>query len=275
MEQTMFKDPRDFQILFLSCFLLIGICFRDFSIHFANVVAVIAATLLTQWILAPHSNRSFRSAWITALSLCLLLRANSIFPMAAAGCLSILSKFTLRFRGKHFFNPSNFGIVILLLSGKAWVTPGQWGQDVWFAFFFLAAGAMVLRKVGRLETTGAFLLTYALLEFRRNVMLGWTFDVFAHRMMSGSLLLFSFFMITDPRVIPDRKSARVFWTALVAVLAFILRNYFFLPTAIFWALFALSPFSIVFDALFPAKRFEWVSRESPAAPNLRRMYESV
>jgi Na+-transporting NADH:ubiquinone oxidoreductase subunit NqrB len=272
----MFKDPRDFQILFLSSFLLIGVWFRDFSLHFTNAVAVIAATLLTQWVAdRNHPNRSFRSAWITALSLCLLLRANSIFPMALAGSLSILSKFTLRFRGKHFFNPSNFGIVALLISGQAWVTPGQWGNDVLFAFFFIGAGAMVLRKVGRLDTTGAFLLTYASLELFRNQNLGWTFDVFIHRMMSGSLLLFSFFMITDPRVIPDRKAARIAWTVMVAILTFVLRNFFFIPTAIFWALFALSPLSILFDALFPAKRFQWLSTETPNPRSLRGTYESI
>lgn len=119
----------------------------------------------------------------------------------------------------------------------------------------------MVRKVGRWDTTGAFLLIYAALEFGRNAMLGWTFDVFLHRMMSGSLLLFSFFMITDPRVIPDNRAARIVWTSLVAILTFILRNYYFLPTAIFWSLFALSPLSILFDQLFPAERFRW--RQAP------------
>jgi len=136
---------------------------------------------------------------------------------------------------------------------------------------------MVLRKVGRLDTTAAFLVTYASLELFRNQKLGWTIDVFAHRMMSGSLLLFSFFMITDPRVIPDRKTARIAWTALVAVLTFVLRNFYFMPTAIFCALFALSPLSVLFDALFPAKHFQWSENrfgvEPQNAGNLRRKYE--
>ncbi|HET6267267.1 MAG TPA: RnfABCDGE type electron transport complex subunit D, partial [Acidobacteriota bacterium] len=116
---------------------------------------------------------------------------------------------------------------------------------------------LIVRKVGRWDTTIAFLAVYAGLEAARNAWLGWTPDVFVHKMMSGSLLLFSFFMITDPRAIPDRRVARILWAAAVAVLSTILRNKFFMPTAIFWALFALSPLTIVLDSFWPAQRFQW------------------
>ena len=183
--------------------------------------------------------------------------------MIIAGAASILSKFLFRYRGKHFFNPSNFGIIlVLLLTSDAWVSPGQWGNEVWLVLLFFATGGMVVSKVGRWDTTGAFLGGYILLEFARNQWLGWTPDVFVHKMMSGSLLLFSFFMITDPRAIPDRRIARILWSLCVAVLTYVLRNHYFLPTAPFWALFVLSPFTIVFDRIFPAKRFEWSAKES-------------
>jgi Na+-transporting NADH:ubiquinone oxidoreductase subunit NqrB len=180
--------------------------------------------------------------------------------MVIAAAVSILSKFLLRYRGKHFFNPSNFGIILVLIfTSDAWVSPGQWGNELWFVLLFFATGGMVVQKVGRWDTSGAFLGGYALLEFIRNQWLGWTPDVFVHKMMSGSLLLFSFFMITDPRAIPDRKIARIIWSLCVAVLTYILRNHYFLPTAPFWALFALSPLTILFDRFFPAKRFEWMN----------------
>jgi Na+-transporting NADH:ubiquinone oxidoreductase subunit NqrB len=178
--------------------------------------------------------------------------------MILAGAASIGSKFLLRYRGKHFFNPSNLGIIVVLLfTSDAWVTPGQWGNDLWLTMIFLAAGGMIVRKVGRWETTGAFLILYALLEASRNLWLGWTWDVYSHKMMSGSLLLFSFFMITDPRAIPDHPRARVFWAMSVAVFTFILRNYFFLSTAPFWALCVLSPLTILLDRIWPATRFRW------------------
>ena len=267
MNRMLFKDVRDYQILFLALFLVLGVWTRDFTIRGNSMMAVTLACLVTQFVadrLWAGPNASLRSAWITALSLCLLLQANSVSTMILVGVAAILSKFVVRFRRKHFFNPSNLGIILaLLFTRDAWVTPGQWGEEAWYAFLFVGAGAMVVRKVGRWETTGAFLGFYALLEAARNAWLGWTWDVFLHRMMSGSLLLFSFFMITDPRVIPDLRRARVLWSALVAALAFILRNYYFIPTAVFWSLFALSPLTILFDLLWPAKRFEWQEVKTP------------
>jgi Na+-transporting NADH:ubiquinone oxidoreductase subunit NqrB len=117
---------------------------------------------------------------------------------------------------------------------------------------------MIVKKVGRWDTTAAFLFSYAAFEAARNMWLGWTWDVYVNRMMSGSLLLFSFFMITDPRAIPDRKIARMLWAFAVAALTYILRNKYFIPTAPFWALFVLSPFTIILDRVWPTKRFEWI-----------------
>ena len=116
---------------------------------------------------------------------------------------------------------------------------------------------MVLKRVGRWDTTAAFLGSYALLEALRNLYLGWTWDVWLHRLMSGSLLLFALFMVTDPRSIPNARPARFIWALSIAVLTFILRNYFYLPTAVFWALFALSPLTIALDKLWKSERFAW------------------
>jgi Na+-transporting NADH:ubiquinone oxidoreductase subunit NqrB len=257
-----FHDPRDFQILFLLSFLALGIAARDFTLKWDCVLTALLTSVIVQIIsdrVWQNPNPSIRSALITAISLCLLLRANSWVTMFLAASLSILSKYVLKFRKKHFFNPSNFGIIlVLLLTKDAWVTPGQWGEEIWFALFFVGAGLMVVKKVGRWDTTAVFLGAYALLEAARNFYLGWTWDVLAHRLTSGSLLLFAFFMITDPRAIPDHSRGRMLFALLVAALAFILRNYYFQPTAIFWSLFVLSPITILLDRLWKAGRFQWV-----------------
>jgi Na+-transporting NADH:ubiquinone oxidoreductase subunit NqrB len=259
----LFRDARDFQILFLSTFLMLGIFNRDWTVRPELMVAILISAMATQIIadrIFSSENPSIRSALITAISLCALLRAGSVSTMVIAAAASILSKFLFRYRGKHFFNPSNFGIIlVLILTSDAWVSPGQWGNELWFVLLFFATGGMVVQKVGRWDTTGAFLGGYALLEFIRNQWLGWTPDVFVHKMMSGSLLLFSFFMITDPRAIPDRKIARIIWSLSVAIMTYVLRNHYFLPTAPFWALFALSPLTILFDRFFPAERFRWIT----------------
>lgn len=281
-------DPRDYQILFLSSFLILGIGARDWTLRLDLILVVMVTCLLTQWLAVsfwsnlketilnllvkipnkpekPDSSfvfspnlTSLKSAMITALSLSLLLRADDYKTMVLAGCLAILSKFLFQIQGKHFFNPANFGIVAaLLLTHDAWVSPGQWGEDWWYALLFAGTGGLVLKRVGRWDTTAAFLGIYALLEVLRTLWLGWTWDVFLHRLMSGSLLLFALFMITDPRSIPNARIGRIIWAGCIAIVAFILRDRFFISTAVFWALFALSPLSLILDAIWLAPRFSW------------------
>ena len=272
------QDPRNYQILFLSLFLVLGIATRDWTLRPDLIVVVMVTCLLTQWLavsiwpnpkekilklLAKQQNclethdstltnsaklASLKSALITALGLSLLLRADHYTTMLLAGSLAILSKFLFQVERKHFFNPANFGIIAaLLLTNDAWVSPGQWGDEGWYALLFAGTGGMVLKRVGRWDTTAAFLGGYALLEAIRNIWLGWTWDVYCHRLMSGSLLLFALFMITDPRSIPKAHFGRLVWAGFIAILAFILRNYFFISNGVFWALFALSPLSVLLD----------------------------
>ncbi|MGQ9872192.1 RnfABCDGE type electron transport complex subunit D [Leptodesmis sp.] len=293
----MFRDARLYQMLFLSLFVVLGIATRDWTLHPGIILVAIATCLITQGAALVVSSQfpilssqfdpatpttaisatpdsptpaplhlcihpSFPSALITALGLSLLLRTDHCSTMMVAAIAAIGSKFLLRFWGKHIFNPANFGIVAAIaLTHDAWVSPGQWGEGSWYILLFLATGGLVLQKVGRWDTTVTFLGSYACLEALRNLWLGWTWDVWLHRLTSGSLLLFALFMITDPRTIPNARTSRILWAAAIALLTFILRNVFFLPTAVFWALFALSPLSILLDLLWDAPRFEWKARE--------------
>jgi Na+-transporting NADH:ubiquinone oxidoreductase subunit NqrB len=258
------------------------------------ILVAIATCVLTQWICSAFTNQNreisetecatlqqetgviataisrfqinsllntLPSALITSLGLSLLLRTGHYSTMMLAGVVAIASKFVLRLRGKHVFNPANVGIIAALtFSQDAWVSPGQWGEESWYALLFLSTGGLVLQRVGRWDTTAAFLGGYAGLEAVRNLWLGWTWDVWLHRLMSGSLLLFALFMITDPRTIPNARIGRIIWAIAIALLTFVLRNYCFLSTAVFWSLFVLAPLSPLLDLLFPSSRFEWNER---------------
>jgi Na+-transporting NADH:ubiquinone oxidoreductase subunit NqrB len=270
----MFNDPRDYQIVFLGTFLGLGIMTRDWSIKPELILCLIVTCCLTQLVLTYLSQAtenpwlSLKSALITSLGLALLLRADRVSTMVLAGVLAIASKFIftvdshserLRQR-KHWFNPANFGIITaLILTPDAWVSPGQWGNDWWYLLLFIGMGGIVLKKVGRWDTSVAFFGSYALLEAARNIWLGWTWDVCVHKLMSGSLLLFALFMITDPRSIPNARSTRIVWAISIASLAFILRNYFYINEAIFIALFAISPLTILLDKFWLAPQFDWQS----------------
>lgn len=260
----MFTDPRDTQISFLATFLSLGIMTRDWSIRPELILTLLITCCLTQFIATslfkPAENPWFalKSALITSLGLALLLRADRVSTMILAGILAIASKFIFTTNFKHWFNPANFGIIIaLLITPDAWVSPGQWGDDWWYLLLFIGTGGVVLKQVGRWDTSVAFLSVYALLEAARNLWLGWTWDVYGHKLMSGSLLLFTLFMITDPRSIPNDRTARIVWAITIAGLTFILRNYFYINEGVFIALFALSPLTILLDRIWIAPRFAW------------------
>ena len=281
----LFKDARVTQIIFLGLFLLLGVGTRDWTIQSNSILVVIASCLITQWILSSiveyskHYGEdsltnvesklnilisskvltSLGSALITSLSLCLLLRSNSPETMAIAGSLAIASKFLFRYHHKHFFNPANFGIIAALtLTNDAWVSPGQWGTDWWYLLLFIGLGGTVLKQVGRWDTSIAFLLTDGGLEAVRNLWLGWSWDVWQHQFMSGSLLLFALFMLSDPRSIPNSPKGRLVWSSAIALCTFILQHYFYLSTAIFWSLFIVSPATVLLDAIWNAPRFSWI-----------------
>ncbi|GBO56025.1 hypothetical protein APA_4231 [Pseudanabaena sp. lw0831] len=278
-----FKDARDYQIIFLSVFFVLGVSTRDWSLKPIAIAITFATCWLTQICMVsifppatPQKHErwlSLKSATITALGLSLLLRSDSYGAIACASFLAIASKFIFRTNSKHWFNPANFGIVVVLLldsfvgNSHAWVSNGQWGEDSLYALVFLGLGGIVLKKVGRWDTSFMFLASYAILEGLRNLWLGWTWDVLAHRLTSGSLLLFALFMITDPRSIPNAKVARLIWAFAIAVLAFIFRNVFFNADAMFYALFLISPLTVLCDRIWNAPRFQWLPKRYSALPS--------
>ena len=80
--------------------------------------------------------------------------------------------------------------------------------------------------------------------------------------MSGSLLVFAFFMLTDPRSIPNAKSSRIIWAICIALLSFILKEAFYLNTAVFWALFMISPLTTILDLIWQETRFRWQNKQN-------------
>lgn len=256
------KDPRHYQIAYLSIFLVYGIFFLGWDVQLWQYVATFAACILTQIFFVSRTTKrysSVKSAMISALSLCLLFKAASLWVVLLAAVLSIASKFLIRIKGKHVFNPANFGIIAtILLTGGGWISPGQWGNSVILLFVLGAMGSILLLKVGRLDTSLAFIGTFAFLEFCRSVLyLGWGMDFYLHQLTSGTLLLFTFFMITDPVTTPNSSKARILWAALIGLVSFLVSNWLYVHTAPIWALFFIAPLTAILDRLFIHPKFKW------------------
>src|SRR5262245_40757856 len=197
-------DPRLYQIATLAALLTYGVWWLDLEVRLPIAVAILTSALAAQLLcdyLAGRPRFDPRSALISGLSLCLLLRT---------GAVDVASKFTLRVRGKHVFNPTNFALVaMMLLTGSVWVSPGQWGSGAVFAFLLASAGGVVVNRAARADVTCAFLVCYATLLVGRSLWLGEPLAIPLHRLENGALVLFAFFMISDPKTKPDSRPGRV------------------------------------------------------------------
>lgn len=256
------RDARHFQILFLSIFLVFGISMLDWDADLGRYAVTFATCLAVQAIGIALTTKDFtglKSAFITSLSLSLLLKTNTLGAAALASGLAIGSKYLIRAGGKHIFNPANFGIMVsMLISGQSWIATGQWGSGLYLILLVGSLGLIVVNRVGRLDVGLSFLLVYSGLQFIKIVLYyGWELDVYLHNLSSGTLLLFSFFMITDPVSTPNAPRARVIWAAVIAILAFALSDVFYVYAAPLWALFLISPATALLDRTFFHKQFKW------------------
>jgi len=256
------RDGRHFQILYLSLFLIYGIFNLGWDVGLTKFFVIFSVGMAVQALalyLVKAPMHGLKSGLITCLGLCLLLKADSHWALAIAAAVAIGSKFVIRVRGKHLFNPANIGIIAAItLTNDAWISPGQWGSSIILLFLIGILGLVVLFRVGRVDTSLGFLITFAALDYCRTVLyLGWEPEVWLHKMQNGSLLLFAFFMITDPKTTPNAPVARIIWSMLIGVATFVVSNWLYFHTAPIWVLFFIAPLTVLFDRFFKHKPFQW------------------
>lgn len=270
------QDPRYYQIAVLTSLVCFGVLALDFGIRWQNAVAIVAAALLAQFLgtlLARLPRFDPLSPLITSLSLTLLLRTDQVGLAAAAAIIAISSKFLVRFRGKHVFNPANLALVTLMLaSNQAWVSSGQWGSAAIGAFTLACLGFLVLTRAKRAETTIAFLLIYAALLCGRAFWLGDPVAIPLHQLQNGALLIFAFFMISDPKTTPNTPVGRVLFAALVAVIAFTIQFVCYEPNGPILALIASAPTVPLIDTLLRGRRYQWERPFARTENNVKGVY---
>ncbi|MDH5741536.1 MAG: RnfABCDGE type electron transport complex subunit D [Nitrospira sp.] len=267
------RDPRLYQIASLSTLLLYGLFFLHFDVSIWQIVVTLATAQLTQYAATRYFNLPFfdpKSALISSLSLCLLLRTNDLLVAVFAALIAIGSKFVIRWNGKHIFNPTNFALVFVLTSGLGWISPGQWGQVAWFGFLIACLGSLIITRAARADVTLAFLAFYIALLVIRALWLGDPLTIPLHQIESGALLIFAFFMISDPKTTPDSRMGRIIYALLVALTALYVQFGFFKPNGPLWGLIACSPLVPLLDRLFPGSQYDWskptTGRTTPSVP---------
>jgi Na+-transporting NADH:ubiquinone oxidoreductase subunit NqrB len=263
-----FSDPRNAQIICLSAILAYGLWSGVVALKSATLVAIAVGVLATEYglfkVRFPNSIPTlslFKSSVITCLSLGLLLRVADPALGLMAGFLAISSKALLRNQHGHWFNPANFALVIcVLIFDGAWVSPGQWGHALWLAVLVGGAGLMVSTKAARLDTALWFLLSYMVIVFSRAYYLGDPWDIPLQQLQSSALLLFAFFMLTDPKTSPHHPTARAVYGITIAALGSYLQFQHFQSLGLFYGLFISCACVPLLNRLFHAPRYQWHSK---------------
>lgn len=258
-------DPRLYQIAALTALLTYGMAALGFDVTPWQVLVLLASGEIAQWLCSRAAGIPFdpRSAAISALSLALLFRSDRAVLLLVAVVVAIASKFLIRIRGKHVFNPTNFAIVVLMLgSSHVWVSPGQWGSVAFFAFLIVCLGGLVVNRAARADVTWAFMAAWTLVLLARSLRLGEPLTIPLHRLESGSLLLFTFFMISDPKTTPDSRIGRIAFAAIVAAGAAHIQFTLYRTNGLLWSLAASSLVVPLIDALIQGARHQWSEGKS-------------
>jgi enediyne biosynthesis protein E5 len=170
---------------------------------------------------------NLQSAYISGLSLTLLLKpqAGALWPFVIGGVLAIASKYVLRYRDNHLWNPTNFAIVALLLAAPARVSvlSQQWGNDLPANLVIWAFGLVIAARVRVLHITLAYVAGFLLLNGLRSFALGQPLLPELAPITGPMYQLFVFFMITDPRTVVRGRGRQIVVAIAIAAAETLIR----------------------------------------------------
>lgn len=164
---------------------------------------------------------NLQSAYISGLSLTLLTRpqGNALWPFAIGGFLAISSKYVLRYRDQHLWNPTNFAISALLLAApsKVAVLSHQFGNDLATNLVIWAFGLLIAKRVGVLHITLTYVASFLVLNGMRALALGQPLFPELAPITGPMYQLFVFFMITDPRTVVKGRRRQMTVAVIIAL----------------------------------------------------------
>jgi Na+-translocating ferredoxin:NAD+ oxidoreductase RnfD subunit len=219
----------------------------------AIVTSIICELLLGRLLLKRWPNLA--SAYITGISVGILLRAPGYWPYIVCALLSITSKYVLRVNGRHIFNPSNFGIcAMLFLASDAVATLSiQWGNNLAAMAVIWVLGSLIIWRARRFHICATYVASFLLLSLVRAWITGdpWLSEV--SPITGPEYQLFIFFMITDPKTTVKSKLGQfaVAFSVAVAEMFFRLDQSIYAPL---YALFCVGPVALLIEMARNSRR---------------------
>jgi enediyne biosynthesis protein E5 len=243
--------------VFITLILLIGHLTYGILESYPKTLLAIGTSIVTELILGRIFTGKFpnlASAYITGISVGILIRSPGFWPYGLCAAIAITSKYVIRFHGRHLFNPSNFGICVMLFlsSESVAMLSIQWGNNVWPMVIIWTLGSAILWRARRLQISATYVVSFFVLAFVR----AWiTHDPWQSEIapITGpEYQLFIFFMITDPKTTLRSKTGQCSVAFLVAVAELFLR----LEQSVYaplYALFLVGPPALLIETWLNAR----------------------
>lgn len=221
---------------------------------------VLGKLLLGHW---PH----LASAYVSGISIGMLVRSPDFWPYALCSAISITSKYLIRVDGRHIWNPSNLGIVAMLVLAADSVASlsVQWGNMLLPMVTVWIFGAAIIGVLGRFHITLTYVVSFVAFAALRAGITGHPFLAEVAPVTGPMYQLFIFFMITDPKTTVKPRWAQ----CLVAFLVAALESVFRLMEAVhspYYALFLVGPAAMLVEIALTRRAARTRARAGEAVP---------
>lgn len=251
-------DNRFIPPLFITFILLAGHLSFGMLESYRKTALAILASILTELVLSrlfagkwPH----LASAYITGISVGILVRSPAFWPYALCSVISITSKYVLRLEGRHIWNPSNFGICAMLFLAYETVASLsiQWGNYLTPMLVIWALGSVIIWRLKRFHISATYVLSFIAFAFLRSAITGHPWQAEIAPITGPMYQLFIFFMITDPKTTVRSKAGQCAVAFSVAFVEMTLRL-FQVVHAPYYSLFMVGPTATLIEIWLTARR---------------------
>ncbi len=261
-------DNRYLPPLFITTILLVGHLAYGILESYERTALAIVSALVAELVLGRiffGKWINLASAYISGISVGILLRSPAYWPFALCSVISIMSKYVLRVKGRHLWNPSNFGICVLLFLAPETVAALtiQWGNFIWPLLVIWTLGSVIIWRAKRIHISVTYVLSFLAFAVLRSWITGdpWSSEISP---ITGPMYqLFVFFMITDPKTTVKSKKWQCIVVFIVAFVEMLLRlNH--VVYAPLYALFLVGPTAMLIEIWFESQRSITVKESQPA-----------
>ncbi|MFP5230431.1 MAG: hypothetical protein ACLGXA_22675 [Acidobacteriota bacterium] len=251
-------DSRFMPPIFITLILLAGNFSFGILESYTRTLLAIAVSITGELIFGriflkkwPHP----ASAYITGISVGILLRSPAYWTYALCAALSITSKYALRFRNRHIWNPSNLGICVMLFLASDSVAglSIQWGNNLAALIVIWVLGSVIVWRARRLNITATYVASFIALSFLRAWITGDPWQSEVSPITGPMYQLFIFFMITDPKTTVRSRTGQCVVAFAIALVEFFMR----LDSSVYaplYALFWVGPAALFIEMWLDSRR---------------------